>query len=230
MDYEEVDPGDKRELQLEILRPPGITNKTNVDIIKAFITIDQTCFSALEMEDIDINHGNESIAARAGNVDLQSLLDHLSSTNQNVPAPGSSAGVWETLEISVHMHDLLGNEPSETPLPEVEVGGEEFIDAEEVTVQMIIDHLSTVIASGKRDLEFLPFSNPTIFQTLKEAAQNLLNLWISQFLLGSRETPYLPRQRHVRWRCASITVSISRKIILTAYIEVWKSFYRKYSN
>jgi hypothetical protein len=179
-DYEEIDPGARRELQLEVTRPPGITSRMTVDTIKAFVTVDRTSFRALEMDDIDISPDTESPAERHGSISLQSLLDRLLISQGQIH--GSSAGGWETREISVRVCD---------------------IDAEEETARQIVKQLLTVVATGRRDLVILPSSSTTISDKMKEIAMTFLNLGASRFLRTPRETQHSPIQRRVMWRCVS---------------------------
>ncbi|KAF8541805.1 hypothetical protein BDD12DRAFT_877896 [Trichophaea hybrida] len=183
MDSEEIDPEDEREIQLEVTRPPGITGKTSIDTIKAFITVDPTSFRDLEMEDIDTNPDTEIAAVRRGGMGLQSLLDHLITAHRHGQDQSSCKGVWDTREITVR------------------VAGSRDDDGEDAIAQQLVRHLSTVIATGKRDIVILPESYPTMLGNLKEAALKVFNLRIPRFVRRYREIQHTPGQRNVQWRC-----------------------------
>jgi hypothetical protein len=140
------------------------------------------------MEDIDINPDTEGAVERHDSLGLQTLLDHFVISQRLGQFQGLSAGVWETREISVRVSD---------------------IDEEEETARKIVKHLSTVVATGRRDLVILPLSNTTVFGKMKEGATTFLNLRASQFLRRPRETQHSPNQRNVIWRCVSTIITIT---------------------
>jgi len=122
MNCDDVDPGDERELRLKLSIPPGIGSKVAIDTIKAFVTVDPTCFRALQIPDIDINsddetsiqaletrtidiHSNNENTARGGGLDLQSLLKRLTKTRRDATVTYAPEAVWGTGEITVHIGD-----------------------------------------------------------------------------------------------------------------------------
>jgi len=193
MDCEEVGPGDERELQLEVTRPPGISSRTFIDTIKAFITVDSISFRDLGMDDIDIKPDTEGAVERRGGVGLQSLFDHLIAAHRQGWVQSSCTGVWQTMEISVL------------------VSGFENMDGEEVAAQKIVKSLSTVIATGKRDLFILSPSNPTVFGRVKEATGAVFDLIVPRCVQRYIENQRSPAQRNVMWRCVSTIIYIMRK-------------------
>ncbi|KAF8252035.1 hypothetical protein K440DRAFT_658307 [Wilcoxina mikolae CBS 423.85] len=183
MNCEEVDAGEERELQFEFARPPGITTGTLIDTIKAFITLDGTSFKDFEMDDITINPDSEVAVERRVDMGFQSLVNHLMSANRSERVQSSGAGLWETMEISVH------------------VRGSENIDGEDITAQKVVKCLSTVIATGRGDIFILPPPHYTILDKAKEAVETVLNLRVSQCVRTNRENQRSPAQRNVMWRC-----------------------------
>jgi len=88
MDCEDVDPGDERELRLTFSIPSGLGLKSVVHTIKAFVTVDRTCFRFLERESISIDLDAEFIATQ---------LDEDETEQRYLDSESNSSGYRETL-------------------------------------------------------------------------------------------------------------------------------------
>lgn len=100
-DYETVDPGDSRDIELDMMIPEDLSSASEItDTIKAFITLEPTSFRTLEMPDINPKSSDSSPCSRAGD-SLERLLEELAILTRHARARQSTPTNWETSELTI---------------------------------------------------------------------------------------------------------------------------------
>jgi hypothetical protein len=103
MEYDTVDPGDCITCRLQLYIPDGWDSRSSkhIDCFKAFITVQPTAFSSLELPALNTDGTALKGGFMRGVSDLQKLFDILGVGNRNGRIVGATQEDWMTAEIEV---------------------------------------------------------------------------------------------------------------------------------